>query len=91
MFSWPDAKEIHPARITKQFERLSKQAELPKIRLHDLWHGWASHAIHQGSTQRPFQVGLVAIQSGSTMATYAHPIAEAEAKAAETMGAVLLG
>jgi integrase len=91
VFAWPDGSLIHPARVTKQFERLSSKAGLPPIRLHDLRHGWASHAITAGVDASTVSGRLGHHSAAFTMATYVHAIKESEKQAAETMGAVLLG
>jgi integrase len=91
VFAWPEGSLIHPARVTKQFERLSKQAKLPPIRLHDLRHGWASHAIAEGIGAGTVSARLGHHSAAFTMSTYVHAVEDAEKRAAETMGLVLLG
>ena len=91
VFAWPDGTVIHPARVTKQFERLSKQAKLPRVRLHDLRHGWASHAVSAGVDASTVSGRLGHHSAAFTMATYVHSIRATEKQAADTMGAVLLG
>jgi integrase len=39
---------LHPSEVTKQFKDLIKAAGLPPIRLHDLRHGTATHALTAG-------------------------------------------
>jgi integrase len=44
IFTRPDGGELHPADITKYFNRLVAALGLPPIRLHDLRHGAATLA-----------------------------------------------
>jgi integrase len=45
VFARKDGSPIHPDSITAEFKRLVKQAGLPKIRLHDLRHIYATLAL----------------------------------------------
>ena len=38
LFCWPDGHPVHPQTITDRFFRLSREAGLPFIRLHDVRH-----------------------------------------------------
>jgi len=42
------AKPLHPDLISDWFERLAREAGLPKIRLHDIRHSYASAALAAG-------------------------------------------
>jgi integrase len=48
VFTWPDGAPIHPDLITRWFEQHSRAAGLPKIRLHDVRHSYASAALAAG-------------------------------------------
>jgi hypothetical protein len=39
---------LHPKRFSEWFEHRTRQLGLPKIRLHDLRHGWATMALAAG-------------------------------------------
>jgi integrase len=58
---------------------------------HDLRQGWASHAITAGVDASTVSGGLGHHSPAFTMATYVHSVKDAEKRAAETMGAVLIG
>jgi integrase len=45
VFTHPDGAPIHPDLISDWFERLAREAGLPKIRLHDVRHSYASAAL----------------------------------------------
>jgi integrase len=41
----PDGRPTHPGRFTRIFDRRAQAAGLPRIRLHDLRHTWATPAL----------------------------------------------
>ena len=91
VFCREDGTPIHPERLTKLFGARLKRAGLPKIRLHDLRHGWASHAVAAGVDIRTVSGRLGHADAGFTLRVYAHQITEAEERAAMTVAKVLLG
>ena len=48
VFTWPDGRPIHPQRLSTWFEQLARAAGLPRIRLHDVRHSYASAALAAG-------------------------------------------
>ncbi len=48
VFTGSEGTGLHPAWVTDQFHLLAREAGLPPIRLHDLWHGAASIALAAG-------------------------------------------
>jgi integrase len=46
--TWPDGSPIHPQRFSAWFEQHAHAAGLPKIRLHDVRHSYASAALAAG-------------------------------------------
>lgn len=91
VFCRGDGRPLHPERLTKLFEARIRRVGLPKIRLHDLRHGWASHAVAAGVDIRTVSGRLGHADAGFTMRVYAHQIHEAEERAAKTVADVLLG
>lgn len=91
VFCREDGKPLHPERLTKLFEARIRRAGLPKIRLHDLRHGWASHAVAAGVDIRTVSGRLGHADAGFTLRVYAHQVREAEERAAQTVADVLLG
>jgi integrase len=73
------------------FERAAAKAKLPAIRLHDLRHGWGSHAVANGVDIRTVSARLGHSSASFTMDRYVHAVQEAEERAAQTMAGVLLG
>ncbi len=48
VFTWPDGTAYSPDYVSRQFKLLSKRADLPVKRLHDLRHGSASLQLAAG-------------------------------------------
>jgi integrase len=90
VFCREDGLPIHPERVTKVFQTHVRATRLPKIRLHDLRHGWASHAVAAGIDVRTISSRLGHADAGFTMRVYAHQVPEAEARAATRVAELLL-
>jgi hypothetical protein len=45
VFTWPEGRPIHPERFSRWFEQHARDAGLPKIRLHDVRHSYATAAL----------------------------------------------
>ena len=82
VFCWADGKPINPARVTKQFERHSAKAGLPRTRLHALRHGWGSHAIAGGVDIRTVSARLDHASASFTLDRHVHEVVGAQAAAA---------
>jgi integrase len=81
---------IHGSWFTKHFQRLLKDAGLPKMRLHDLRHGAATLLVDAGAHPRIVQEYLRhAPGSRMTMARYAHVTAAQQRDAADLLDAAL--
>lgn len=48
VFTRPDGTGLNPADVSDVFDRLVNESRLPPIRLHDLRHGAATHALDAG-------------------------------------------
>ena len=48
VFTWPDGRALHPERFTRWFQQHAHDASLPKIRLHDVRHSYATAALAAG-------------------------------------------
>ena len=48
LFVWPDGRPLHPDTITALFHRHCAAAGLPRIRLHDVRHSYATAALKAG-------------------------------------------
>jgi integrase len=62
VFTWPGGRPLHPERFSRWFEQHARAAGLPKIRLHDVRH---SYATAQGLGKVPeCQVHRLVCQGG---------------------------
>jgi integrase len=52
VFTWPDGRPLHPERFSRWFEQHTRAAGLPKIRLHDVRHSYATAALAAGIPAR---------------------------------------
>ena len=48
VFSRVDGALLHPEQLSRLFAARASQPGLPRIRLHDLRHGWATMALSAG-------------------------------------------
>jgi integrase len=48
LFCHPDGTPLHPETITRRFNRLVDRAGVPRIRLHDVRHTYATIALDSG-------------------------------------------
>jgi integrase len=55
---------------------------LPRIRLHDLWHGWATMALQAGIHPKVVQERLGHANIGITLDTYSHGLDKEAAEVA---------
>jgi integrase len=94
VFTWPDGSLIHPERLSKWFVRHCERAGLPRIRLHDVRHTYASAALANASDWH--EMKLISQRLGHaniaiTLDVYAHVLPAADEQAANTLARVILG
>ena len=81
---------VKPDRITRTFARLSEEAGLPHIRLHDLRHTWATLALRNGTHPKIVQERLGHTNISTTLNTYSHVTPGMQAQAAEEIANLIL-
>lgn len=89
VFTDDDGGPLHPARVTDLFQQLTREADLPPIRLHDLRHGAATHALTAGVDVKIVQDMLGHSSSVLTRDTYTSVADEAKHAAADAISAFL--
>lgn len=72
VFLRPDGQPVHPDRFTREFSRIVKQTGLPKIRLHDLRHSFATLALASGVHPKLVSDVLGHAQFTVTLDFYSH-------------------
>ena len=88
VFCHPDGRPYHPDRFSREFDRRIAKYGLPRIRLHDLRHTWATLALEAG-----IPVEIVAQRLGHSVAvcasTYRHVTPAMASGAAERVAALI--
>jgi integrase len=90
VFCWPDGKPVHPQTITDRFFRLSREAGLPFIRLHDVRHSYATAALKAGVHPKIVSERLGHASVAFTLQTYSHVIEGMDEAAATTIARHIL-
>ena len=91
LFVWPDGTPLHPDTITSLFHRNVAAAGLPRIRLHDVRHSYATAALASGTSPKIVSERLGHANAAFTMQTYMHVIPGMDAAAADEVAALILG
>ena len=86
-----DGSLIHPERFSRWFDARVRDAGLPKIRLHDLRHTYATLALQAGVHPKVVQERLGHSSISVTLDTYSHAIPAIESEAAERVASLILG
>jgi integrase len=84
IFTTDDGAPMFPDSITQWFSKFVKRTGLPKVTVHSLRHTYASIMISDGVPLVVVSHQLGHAQTSTTANIYAHVIASAEAKAAQT-------
>lgn len=91
VFCRVDGTPLHPERFTRQFSERGRQLGLPKIRLHDLRHGWATMALAAGVHPKVVQERLGHANISITLDTYSHVTAGLHSDAADKVAGLVFG
>ena len=91
VFTWPDGRPLHPERFSRWFEQHARAAGLPKIRLHDVRHSYATAALAAGIPAKVVSERLGHANIAITMDTYSHVLPGLDAQAAGTVARLILG
>jgi integrase len=81
----PDGGPQHPKRLSYYFEREGARLGLPRIRLHDLRHSYATAALEAGISARVVQEMLGHAHVSVTLGIYSHVSEDLQADAAARM------
>jgi integrase len=91
VFTQPDGAAIMPYLFTDWFEAHVKRLGLPRIRLHDLRHSYASAALAAGVPAKVVSERLGHANIGITMDTYSHVVPALDQDAADTVAELIFG
>jgi len=91
VFTRPNGAPIHPDLITDWFRRLSHNAGLPAIRLHDVRHSYATAALAAGIPAKVVSERLGHANIAITMDVDSHVIPGMDGQAANAVASLILG
>jgi integrase len=72
VFTRPDGTAVHPERFSDWFRQRVRAAGLPRIRLHDVRHSYATAALAAGVPAKVVSERLGHANIAITMDTYSH-------------------
>ncbi len=91
VFCRPDGGPLHPERFSRTFEIEAGRAGLPRIRLHDLRHTWATLALAAGEHPKVVQERLGHANVSITLDIYSHVTEGLHSDAASRVAGIIFG
>jgi integrase len=91
VFCRKDGRPLHPDWISKTFQVAVKGADVPRIRLHDLRHTWASLALAAGVHPKVVSERLGHTSVSFTIDRYQHVMPGLQEDAAAKVAALIAG
>ncbi len=91
VFSKPDGSPLHPDYVSQLFDRAVSRLGLPRIRLHDLRHTYATLALQAGVHPKIVSERLGHSTVAFTLDVYSHALPTMQAEAAEIVAGLILG
>lgn len=89
VFANPDGTPVYPEGVSRMFSEQAVKAGLPKIRLHDARHTWATIALQAGVHPKVVQERLGHANVTITMSIYSHVMPSMHDDAAETVASLI--
>jgi integrase len=89
VFTRENGAPWHPDRVRKLFEEAMATVDVPRIRMHDLRHTWATLALRAGVHPKVVQERLGHANIAITMDTYSHVLPDMQESAAELVAALV--
>jgi integrase len=90
LFVWPNGNPLHPDTITALFHKHREAAGLPRIRLHDVRHSYATAALKAGISPKVISERLGHSSAAFTLQSYTHVIPGMDEMAADTVAKLIL-
>jgi integrase len=91
LFCHPDGHLIHPDTITRRFNRLVDRAEVPRIRLHDVRHTYATVALDHGEDLKVISDRLGHANMNVTAQIYTHRSVGKDKDTADRLAELIFG
>ena len=82
---------IWPDNITRTYNRLIERAGMPRIRIHDTRHTYATMALKSGANLLAVSRQLGHARPSTTSDTYGHIDSEMQREVSDVVGGVLFG
>jgi integrase len=90
VFVWPDGRPLHPDTITSLFPRALRRCGLPRIRLHDVRHSYATAALKAGLPAKIVPERLGHATAAFTLQVYSHVLPGRDQRAADAVAALIV-
>jgi integrase len=90
LFVWSNGRPLHPDTITGLFHDHCRRAGLPRIRLHDVRHSYATAALKAGIPAKVISERLGHATAAFTLQTYTHVIPGMDQMAADVVARLIL-
>ncbi|HEX6444684.1 MAG TPA: tyrosine-type recombinase/integrase [Streptosporangiales bacterium] len=90
VFTWEDGRPIHPDVVRQRFERFAAACGLPRIRLHDIRHSYATAALKAGVHPKIVSQRLGHASAAFTLSIYTHAIPGMDREAADTIAMLVV-
>ena len=78
-----------PDRVQKLFQAAVAGVDVPRIRMHDLRHGWATYALRGGVHPKVVQERLGHTNIKITLDTYSHVLPDMQGAAASLVAGMI--
>lgn len=91
VFTTREGTMVNPDNLDYDFGKLIERAAVPRIRIHDLRHTYATLALEQGIPVKVVSENLGHADISTTLRTYAHVIPAQRSELAARMDATLFG
>lgn len=91
VFTIGEGHPLQPTNVTRRFQKLTKEAGLPVIRLHDLRHTHATIALGLGIHPKIVSERLGHATIALTLDIYSHAIPHLQTEAADKLGKAIFG
>lgn len=91
VFAQENGEPLNPEYVSKKFVKLASVAGLPRVRVHDLRHGWATMALAAGVHPKVVQERLGHSSIMLTLSVYSHTVPAMETDAAQQVASLIFG
>ena len=91
VFAAANGKPINPDNLRRDYDRLVKQAGVPRIRIHDQRHTHVTLALASGANIKAISRRIGHANTSLTLDVYAHVLPEQHTEVADKVGAILFG